>query len=241
MQTDPLRIERYFNRRAPQFDALYSEDRGWRYLFNRFFRRPLYERVHYAVAAFQDLQDFTVLDVGCGSGRNSVVFAKSGARRVVGIDFSERMITLARESARQHRVADRCEFLCDDALTHVFAEKFDFVVALGVFDYLREPEPLLRRMAKLANHIVIASFPGWSILRAPLRKTRYWLRDCPVHFSTRRRMQQICRWDGLGNYDLIPLSGRAGWVLVASVRQATIHPLRQLAPPCTTASNAHST
>lgn len=219
MHSDSLRTENYFQQRAQQFDALYSEARTWQYFVNRVFRRPLYERVHRTVEAFEGLNDFTVLDVGCGSGRNSVVFAKSGARRVVGIDFSENMIGLARECARRHRVADQCEFICGDALTHSFRERFDVVVALGVFDYIREPGLLLRRMLELASQKAVASFPGWSLLRAPLRKARYWLRDCPVYFSTRKRLQQVCRDAGLEDFDLLPVSGRAGWILVGRVEQ----------------------
>jgi 2-polyprenyl-3-methyl-5-hydroxy-6-metoxy-1,4-benzoquinol methylase len=214
-------MERYFQQRARQFDALYSEERTWQYFWNHLFRRPLYERVHLAVDAFEGLKDFTVLDVGCGSGRNSVVFAKSGARRVVGIDLSESMIELARDCARRHGVADKSEFICGDALAHHFTEKFDVAVALGVFDYVRDPRELLRRMAGLANEEVIASFPGWSALRAPLRKARYWLRDCPVYFSTEKRLHQICRDAGLPTHRLVPVSGRAGWVLVARMAQGT--------------------
>ncbi|MGH9775352.1 MAG: class I SAM-dependent methyltransferase [Candidatus Acidiferrales bacterium] len=215
MQSDSLKTENYFQRRARQFDALYSDECSWQYFLNHLFRRPLYERVHRTIDAFADLRDFTVLDVGCGSGRNSVVFAQNGARRVVGIDFSANMIAMARECARRHGISDRCEFIFGDALTHPFREKFDVVTALGVFDYIRKPLALLRRMNELASKKIVASFPGWSPLRAPLRKARYWLRDCPVYFSTRDRLHQVCADAGLEDYQLLPVSGRAGWVLVA--------------------------
>jgi SAM-dependent methyltransferase len=216
MESNSKRIENYFQRRASQFDALYSEESTWQYFFNHLFRRPLYERVQLTVEAFQDMRDFTVLDVGCGSGRNSVVFVQNGARRVVGIDFSKNMIDLAQDCARRHGVSNCCDFICGDALTYPFQERFDFVVALGVFDYVREPQALLRRMIGLADQKVIASFPGWSPVRAPQRKLRYWLRNCPVYFSTRRRMHQICTDVGLESPELVPVSGHAGWVLVGS-------------------------
>lgn len=218
MQSDFLRTEHYFQRRAHQFDSLYSEERKSLHFLNRIFRRPLYERVQRTVEAFQDLRDFTVLDLGCGSGRNSVVFAKSGARRVVGIDFSTNMIDLARDYARRHDVEARCEFVLGDVFTHAFTENFDVVVALGVFDYVSEPQVLLRRMRELAGNKVVASFPGWSLLRAPLRKARYWLRDCPVYFSTQKQLFRICRDAGLEDHELVPLSGRSGWVLVGRAR-----------------------
>ncbi len=223
MQPDSVRTEQHFQRQARQFDALYAEERRGQYFINQILRRPLYERVHLTVSAFEGLQDFTVLDVGCGSGRNSVVFAKSGARRVVGIDFSANMIDLARECALRHGVAHKCEFICADVLTNSFDEKFDVAVALGVFDYIRDPATLLRRMMDLANNKVIASFPGWSLLRAPLRKARYWLRDCPVYFSTREKMTEMCGEAGLEDCALLPVSGRAGWVLVSRLPKPARH------------------
>lgn len=206
--------ERYFNRRAQQFDALYSEEGAWRYLFNRAFRRALYQRVELTVAACGELRDFSVLDVGCGSGRNAVVFLNSGARRVVGVDLSENMIRMAGENSRRHGMALRCEFFRADALTFRFQEHFDVAVALGVFDYIRDPRDLLRRMAQLADEKVIASFPGWSPVRAPLRKLRYWIRRCPVHFWSRRRLAQMAAEAGLRDCQFIRMGG-AGWLLVA--------------------------
>ncbi len=214
MQPTSPKIEIYFQQRARQFDALYAEQRGWRYYFNRVFRRALYERVRLTVEAFRGLEDFTVLDLGCGSGRNSLVFLKSGACRVVGIDFSENMIRMAQDFCREQGVAGNCEFIRADALAHPFRERFDVVVALGVFDYIQDPRDLLRRMTELAVQRVVASFPGLSIVRAPLRKLRYWMRGCPVYFSSRRRLQRICREVGLVDFELVPVAGRAGWLLV---------------------------
>ncbi len=214
MQPTSPKIELYFQQRARQFDALYAEERDWRYYFNRLFRRALYQRVRLTVEAFRGLDDFTLLDVGCGSGRNSLVFLKCGARRVVGIDFSENMIRMAQDYCREQGVAGNCEFIRADVLAHPFRERFDVVVALGVFDYIRDPHDLLLRMRELATRRVVASFPGLSMVRAPLRKLRYWIRNCPVYFSSRKRLQRICRKIGLEHFELVPVAGRAGWLLI---------------------------
>src|SRR6266516_1381985 len=48
--------------------------------------------------------DARVLDVGCGSGWASRLLAvKASAGRVVGIDISDEMIDLARDSSRQFK------------------------------------------------------------------------------------------------------------------------------------------
>ena len=133
------------------------------------------------------------MDVGCGSGRNSALFVRKGARRVVGIDFSAPMLELARKYTREKGVAGRCEFIQADFMECLFDESFDIVVALGVFDYSAEPLKMLARMCELSKYKVVASFPGVSAVRAPLRKLRYTLRGCPVYFYTATTLQQLSR------------------------------------------------
>src|ERR1039457_3178019 len=163
MELNSKRTETYFQERALQFDALYEEKRDWHYYFNRVFRRALYQRVKLTLGAFQDLHDFSVLDVGCGSGRNSILFDKASTRRVVGIDFAQNMISLAQQYKRSHGVETKCDFVKADPLSYQFQEKFDCLVALGVFDYIADPRALLCRMINLSTHRVVGSFPRPSL------------------------------------------------------------------------------
>jgi len=198
------------------FDSLYKEeDRLWYYV-NRVFRRALYERVHLTVNEMEGLHDFSVLDVGCGSGRNSVIFVRAGARQVVGIDFAESMVGLAKQYSSANGVASQCEFVLGDALIYPFQRKFDIVVALGVFDYVGEPAALLRRMAELASHKVIAGFPAYTPIRGTQRKVRYWMKGCPLYFQSPKQLRALCCEAGLDEYHLVPCGG-AGNLLVAKV------------------------
>lgn len=211
-----MEVKRYFELRADRFDALYGDADGWPHWLNRLLRRGLYERVRLTLAELEDLTGRTVLDVGCGSGRNSVLFAEAGARRVVGIDFSERMIELAVAFSRNRGAASRCEFIKADFLECSFEEKFDVVVALGVFDYVADPKAFLRRMIETAALAVIASFPRWTLVRAPLRKVRYGLRNCPVYFFDQEGLEALCREVGLRQYRLVPYAS-GGVLLVGKV------------------------
>ncbi len=212
-----MSVKTYFERTADNFDALYENRRNWSYRFNQIFRKALFQRIEKTTKAFEGMEDFTVLDVGCGSGRNSALFAEQGARRVVGIDFSSPMLELAREYTRANNVADRCEFIQADFLEYSFHETFDVVVALGVFDYVADPVRVLKRMNELANQKVVASFPGVSPVRAPLRKMRYALRGCPVYFYTSARLRQICHDAGLANFRIEKLAS-SGYMLVGNTR-----------------------
>jgi 2-polyprenyl-3-methyl-5-hydroxy-6-metoxy-1,4-benzoquinol methylase len=67
-----------------------------------------------------DLQGKRVLDIGCGEGGNSALFAKLGAH-VVGVDISPRAIELAKERARVNGVAGSVELICSPIETADFA------------------------------------------------------------------------------------------------------------------------
>ncbi len=212
-----MSVKTYFERTADNFDALYENRRNLSYRFNQLFRKGLFQRIEKTTESFAGMENFTVLDVGCGSGRNSALFAEQGARRVVGIDFSAPMLHLAREYTRAKHVAERCEFIQADFLEYRFKETFDVVVALGVFDYVADPVRVLGRMAELANEKVVASFPGVSPVRAPLRKMRYAMRGCPVYFYTGARLRQICDDARLSNFRVDKLAS-SGYMLVGNKR-----------------------
>lgn len=77
-----------------------------------------------------------VLDLGCGEGYCARRLAAAGARRVLGIDVSERMIELAR--ARPGEPMWSLEYAVGDAtaLGHLPDARFDVVVAVFLYNYL---------------------------------------------------------------------------------------------------------
>jgi len=129
-------------------------DRVWRGVVRR--------RLELTVQLLEPLAGKKILDVGCGSGRFCVAFAQRGAARVLGIDFAPRMIELANQLARQHGVADRCAFLTGAFPQDVPDERFDAGTALGFFDYVADPVPIVRRLREMTS-LSVLSFPkAWS-------------------------------------------------------------------------------
>jgi methylase of polypeptide subunit release factors len=63
-----------------------------------------------------------VIDAGCGSGILSIVAAKLGARRVVGIDASADVVDVASENARRHGVGQVTSFFHGDLFTPLSSE-----------------------------------------------------------------------------------------------------------------------
>ncbi len=163
MKSESEQAQKYFDKVPAQWDALYSHENKLKYLINKWFRKGLFLRYERTFEHCGDLSGASVLDIGCGTGRFSIECAKRGAERIVGIDFAPSMIEYSRTVAKQMGVAEKCEFICDDFLSHQFDKSFDIVLALGLFDYVRQPEPIFKKVATLSPRKFIASFPKFTL------------------------------------------------------------------------------
>ena len=56
--------------------------------------------------------------------------------QTTGIDFAPNMIRLAQETAKAKNMAHACNFVTGDFLQYEFNQKFDFIFAAGVHDYI---------------------------------------------------------------------------------------------------------
>jgi 2-polyprenyl-3-methyl-5-hydroxy-6-metoxy-1,4-benzoquinol methylase len=210
-------VRRRFERDARSFDAIYRLERSpfWRWV-NTTLRRAVFERYTITFEQAGDVRGKKILDVGCGSGVYSVDFARRGAGRVVGVDFSGNMLGLARQEAEQHGVADRCEFIQADFLALDREEKFDISIAMGVFDYVPDQVTFLRKMVALTTGKVIVAFPGHSLLREPARRLRYRLSGKgEIYLYGREDVERIATEAGLRDSEIIRIPSSGGvYVLV---------------------------
>src|SRR4029453_8602253 len=108
----------------------------------------------------------SLLDAGCGGGRYAIPAAKAGASEGLGIDFSETLLQLPPQKAKAEGVGDVCRFELGDLLTYPVPEKsFDYAIAIGFFDYQKDPEAALRALARAARRRVFWSLPKrWHLL-----------------------------------------------------------------------------
>lgn len=84
----------------------------------------------------------TAIDLGCGTGELVMALAELGVSGV-GIDYSSKMIELAKEKADRLNLADNAVFDVDSVMDRDFeSDKYDLVTAFGFIEYLR-PEELL--------------------------------------------------------------------------------------------------
>ena len=207
----PERVRTRFEERAHQFDDLYEDER-W---LVRTLRPGLFRRRQLAVDTVKAYDAPRVLDVGCGSGRIGEFVLEAGATHYVGVDFSAPMIDLAR--ARLERFAEKTELIVDDFLTAELTGPFEVILALGLFDYLPEPERFAQRMFELCapGGCVVGSFPSWSLLKGPVRKVRYeWIGNCPIFNYSQPGLERMFGAAGFGRVE-ITAPGRSGYLVRA--------------------------
>ena len=104
------------------------------------------------------------------------------------------------------------DFVQADFVEHNFSKKYDAVCAMGFFDYIENPAPVLKKMIEISNHEVYASFPKAKGILAIQRRVRYKLRSCPLWLYSEKRLLAILEQSGAsGRYELVDL-GR-DWIV----------------------------
>lgn len=197
-------VKKYFDNTAEDFDNIY-DNRGSMFdkLVNRLFRKGMYERVTLTIQECGDVEARSILDIGCGSGRISLPLAESGAQ-VTGIDFSSQMIQLANSYRLKSKAKTRAEFICCDFLKDFNSDRlFDITLALGVFDYIRDPMPLLEKMRNVTKGFMISSYPAQFCLQMPIRKVYLYIRHCPVYFYTEKKLARMYESIGIHNCKIL--------------------------------------
>ena len=110
-----------------------------------------------------------ILDAGAGTGRMATAMV-GVAINVVGVDTSQRMLTLAKERADRMGLASRVSLVRADVRSLPFkASSFSAVVSIRVLSHYQDLDPIideLGRVLKLGGEIVLdASSPFAAIYR----------------------------------------------------------------------------
>jgi len=115
-----------FSEMLPDYEA------NFRWYFERF--RP------------EELKGALVLDAGCGTGRHTFHMARSGAREIVAMDFSQAIEV----AAYNNRSNPNTHFVQADIYHPPFRPRtFDLVYSLGVLHHLPDPERGFRTLLPL--------------------------------------------------------------------------------------------
>ncbi len=95
-----------------------------------------------------DLTEKTVLDLGCGYGHNCIDFIRRGAKEVVGIDISEKMLEVAQNESAHEKI----EYI-KMSMTDIskLGETFDFIYSSLAFHYIKDFDAFAKKMYSVLN------------------------------------------------------------------------------------------
>ncbi len=117
-----------------------------------------------------------VLDVGCGTGEVAFRIARSGAREVVGIDYSPEAISAAHSRGKMTNL----RFVLGDAKD--IEGEFDVVISMGTLEHVDDPFSTLKQ---LARHVkkggsLLLTCPNWLNPRGYMLQTLAQLFDAKI-------------------------------------------------------------
>ncbi len=108
-----------------------------------------------------------IIDFGSGCGWPMILWAKNFGSSAIGIEFRERSFNRANQLIKEHNVADKLEFVLEDASTYAFEpNSFDVASCMGASFIWNGFRPGLQAMKKAIK-------PGGQILFGE----PYWLTD----------------------------------------------------------------
>ncbi len=185
------------------FNSIYTHKKSkFQVLLDKVFRKDMYQRFEFTIKNSEPIKGKTFLDIGCGTGLYSVEFARREAKRVTGLDISPNMIQASLKFASDNNVEKSCDFFQSDLLEYKTNTKFDVTIGIGLFDYIKDSLPVIRKMRELTNDKLILSFPRFFTWRAPVRKIRLALKKCDVYFYTKGSLKTLMEAAGIKEYKI---------------------------------------
>jgi SAM-dependent methyltransferase len=106
-------------------------------------RKPFLS-AEYPFAVMGDVSRCSILEVGCGDGRSSVLLALKHAN-VVGIDISQRAVEAATSKAARNGVGGQTAFICTPFELYTANRKFDWVLGFAILHHFLPVLPQVLR------------------------------------------------------------------------------------------------
>lgn len=123
----------------PEFFDQYMALRESGLNYNEFVEQPAIKSL------ITSLQDKIVLDVGCGTGNFAKYCVEKGAKQVIGVDISEKMIARAK-SENYH---DCIEYICMPIEDFQLADQqFDLIVSSLAIHYIKDYESIIAKISR---------------------------------------------------------------------------------------------
>ncbi len=153
---------------APHYDALHFEERNF---FERLRRKRALAVVRRALGDRD--RRLSALDVGCGTGKMSLMLAEAGFD-VTGTDISIHMLSVFKDRLRQKKLDAKLRLVCADLFSFLAGcpRRFDLIVFCGTLHHVRDVSEALRLASASLNDggiILITHEPLKQVISSRLR------------------------------------------------------------------------
>jgi len=134
------------------------------------------------MALLESLKSGMILDIGCGTGEQSLFLAKRGYQ-VLGVDISREMLAKANENAKEIMLKDNLSLVMASAEALPFRDKsFDSLISIfGVFNHIPKADHAFQethRVLKSGGRAVFTVVNRWNLtwwINALLKFKISWL------------------------------------------------------------------
>ncbi len=139
MTTDPVKAKKIKAQLSHTFDEIAPHFDSTRY-------KPWPETKRFVSSLPEGI---TILDLGCGNGRNSLYIANS-SRYVVGVDFSPKLLKIARNKLEWRGVLNKVNFLISDVTSlPLNNNSVDAALYIATLHHLPTPEDRLESLKEV--------------------------------------------------------------------------------------------
>ncbi|MEI7825704.1 MAG: methyltransferase domain-containing protein, partial [Chlorobiaceae bacterium] len=92
-----------------------------------------------------DRDNLTVLEIGCGYSARNLLSIEKHAVKLVGIDLN------LSEEVKNHPKFYCLECPAEEAIEHLYGQKFDLILLISVLEHLHNPVDILKSCRTLLN------------------------------------------------------------------------------------------
>ena len=184
---------------ASEFDAIYGTKNSWiNNAINKMFRGSMKIRFEKTMQIIPE-QDVSIIDIGCGPGHYCFSLEQAGNRKILGIDFSERMIEIAKDHVKNSGGTNDLKFEVVNFLEYEPGKKFDYSIMMGFIEYFEHPELIIKRALAITNRTIMISFPVAGGFLAFQRKLRY-KRRCFLRLYSQEDIRRLMELLNISSY-----------------------------------------
>lgn len=149
----------------------------------------------------------SLLDLGCYVG-SVVLTAASRGLRGCGVDFTPKVIEVAKKRAKKFGLEDKTSFYVDD-VTKFRTEAADIVMSFEVLEHVVDPGAYLRHMASLAHKWAYVSTPNGPFGNGEGNKAQGWEWDGKgvrghLRVFTKQSLNNLMKAEGLEIGEIFP-------------------------------------